>query len=241
MTQNRSSAVMAQRHEALDSLDDFPTHPWATRALVEHVLRRLPIDPRTRNVWEPACNRGYMALPLAEYFRQVIASDIFDYGFRAETPGKIVCAGLHDFTGGGLFATRPPAIGPGVDWIITNPPFNDAKAFVARALKTAREGVAVLVRSNWLETDDRYSDFFDRRPPTVIAQFVERVPLVRGRLTMDVSTATAYSWFIWLTAEDPLGPSELPEYRGWWIAPCRDRLQRRSDYPTDKPGAGVLL
>lgn len=35
MTQNTSHAVMAQRVEAHDSLDDFPTPPWATRALLE--------------------------------------------------------------------------------------------------------------------------------------------------------------------------------------------------------------
>ena len=36
--QNTSHAVMAQRVEPKDSADDFPTPPWATRALVEHVL-----------------------------------------------------------------------------------------------------------------------------------------------------------------------------------------------------------
>ena len=39
MVQNLSHAVMAQRHEAKDSLDDFPTPPWATRALLERVLK----------------------------------------------------------------------------------------------------------------------------------------------------------------------------------------------------------
>lgn len=38
MSQNTSHAVMAQRAEAHDSLDDFPTPPWATRALIEHVI-----------------------------------------------------------------------------------------------------------------------------------------------------------------------------------------------------------
>lgn len=33
MAQNRSHAVMSQRVEAHDSLDHFPTPPWATRAL----------------------------------------------------------------------------------------------------------------------------------------------------------------------------------------------------------------
>ena len=36
--QNTSHAVMAQRAELKNSLDDFPTPPWATRALLEHVV-----------------------------------------------------------------------------------------------------------------------------------------------------------------------------------------------------------
>lgn len=38
--QNTSHAVMAQRIEAKDSPDDFPTPPWATRALCEYILDR---------------------------------------------------------------------------------------------------------------------------------------------------------------------------------------------------------
>jgi hypothetical protein len=55
---------MQQRSEAHDSLDDFPTPPWATRALCES-----------------AANRGHMVRPLAEYFGAVLASDVHDYGF----------------------------------------------------------------------------------------------------------------------------------------------------------------
>src|SRR6476620_5893339 len=35
--QNTSHAVMAQRYEAKDSLDDFPTPPWANRGLLDYV------------------------------------------------------------------------------------------------------------------------------------------------------------------------------------------------------------
>jgi site-specific DNA-cytosine methylase len=34
---NTSPAVMQQRHEPHNSLDDFPTPPWATRALCERL------------------------------------------------------------------------------------------------------------------------------------------------------------------------------------------------------------
>ncbi len=44
MAQNVSHAVMAQRHEKMDSLDDFPTPPWGTRALMEHVVGPKDLD-----------------------------------------------------------------------------------------------------------------------------------------------------------------------------------------------------
>jgi hypothetical protein len=43
--QNTSHAVMAQRHEAADSPDDFPTPPWATRALIG------PIGDQDTEIW----------------------------------------------------------------------------------------------------------------------------------------------------------------------------------------------
>jgi len=77
--QNTSHAVMAQRFEAKDSLDDFPTPPWATRALLEHVIvsKNFP----HHSAWEPACGEGHMAKVLKEYFGQLDASDIFPYGY----------------------------------------------------------------------------------------------------------------------------------------------------------------
>ena len=41
MAQNTSHAVMAQRIEPADSLDDFPTPPWATRALLKILMKKL--------------------------------------------------------------------------------------------------------------------------------------------------------------------------------------------------------
>ena len=44
--QNKTHAVMSQRHEDQDSLDYFPTPPWATRALFEHILKPNFIYPQ---------------------------------------------------------------------------------------------------------------------------------------------------------------------------------------------------
>lgn len=210
MSQNRSHAVMAQRVEPHDSLDDFPTPPWATRALCEHVLEKKEIAKQS--VWEPACNRGYMARPLKEYFKSVHASDIHDYGWDGQE--RVV-----DFLFSGL---EPPHIAAaGVDWIITNPPFRLAEQFIQRGLEIANEGVAVLVRTSFLEGVSRYENLFGKNPPNTVAQFVERVPMVKGRHDPNASTATSYAWLVW-------GGYDVPTtFR--WIPPCRREFQREGD------------
>ncbi len=206
MSQNRSSAVMAQRIEAPDGLDHFPTPPWATRALCEWLAAPELLSIHQRDAWEPACADGCMARPLAEYFRSVAASDVHDYGF-----GEVA-----DF----LWPTDRRA-----DWIVTNPPFRLGQQFAETALERARHGVALLVRTAFLESADRHAALFCRRPPSDILQFVERVPMFKGRLDPKGSTATAYCWLVWRFDR------ERSDTRFHWLAPCRKRLERAGDYP----------
>jgi hypothetical protein len=156
------TAVMAQRREPPDTLDYFPTPPWASRALFRHVLSAIGIEA-TGRVWEPACGEGHMAAVIAEFAcGAVLASDVYAYGYG--TP--------HDF----LY--DDPLTTP--DWIITNPPFSIACEFTLRALELASTGVAMLVRTQWIEGIGRYEKLFRDRPPTVYAPFVERVPWSRA-------------------------------------------------------------
>jgi hypothetical protein len=212
--QNISHAVMAQRTEPKDSRDDFPTPPWATRALMEHVLEGTNTLAQM-SCLEPACGAGHMAKVLKEYFGKVHCSDAYDYGFVQ----------VRDFL------TFPYEINT-ADWIITNPPFRLAEEFVLRALAIARRGVAILARTVFLESVGRYDDIFRHRPPTKFAQFVERVPMVKGRLDRKATTATGYAWFVW--EKNVAGAPRLT-----WIPPCRKQLERPGDY--DLPGfAGPL-
>jgi len=209
MGQNTSHAVMAQRAEPHDSLDDFPTQPWATRALVEKVIRTDFGGVSDQICWEPACNRGHMVRPLAEYFGHVWASDIHDYGFGEQ--GDFLIPGM-----------IPWDDGRDVDWVITNPPFRLAEQFIERASQVAKVGFAVIVRTSFLEGVGRYTNLFSRNPPSIIAQFSERVPMVKGRLTATGSTATAYCWLVWIEGET--------NTKFVWIPPCRKQLERRGDY-----------
>lgn len=204
--QNTSHAVMAQRIEPNDSPDDFPTPPWATRALLEHVINENQANFRDMTCLEPACGAGHMARVLQEYFSNVVASDAFTYGY----------GDVRDYL-------RAPYESASVDWVITNPPFRLAKDFVLQSLDVARVGVAILARTVFLESIGRYDEIFSKEPPSKFAQFVERVPMVRGRLDGSASTATGYAWLIW-------EKSHVGEPRLMWVPPCRRKLERENDY-----------
>lgn len=196
---------MAQRAELANSLDDFPTPMWATRALVEHVIRDKGKLAELVAV-EPACGRGHMAAALAEYFGEVRASDVFEYGY-----GDVVD-----------FLQASPATGS-VDWVITNPPFRLAEDFIQKSLSMARVGVAMLTRTVFIESVGRYERLFSKVPPWRVAQFTERVPMVKGRVDKKASTATGYAWIVWTKR-----PNKACEM--FWIPPCRKQLERDGDY-----------
>jgi hypothetical protein len=211
MTPNTSPAVMQQRSEPHNSLDDFPTPPWATRALCEwYDGNRADHDIALHHACcrEPAANRGHMVRPLSEYFASVDASDIHNYG--AGYP-------VRDY----LFGP-PPSM---VDWTITNPPFRLAEQFIHRAMETSRHGVAMVVRTAFLESVGRYNSLFKVNPPSLILQFTERVVMHKGKLSEHGSTATAYCWLVWQMGETGT--------RFDWIPPCRKRLERPGDYPKE--------
>lgn len=150
-----------------------------------------------------------MARVLKEYFGNVTASDAHYYGYGT----------IRDFLAS-PFETNS------TDWVITNPPFRLSEEFVIRALKVAREGVAILARTVFIESVGRYRSLFERTPPTKFAQFTERVPMVKARLDRNATTATSYAWLVW--EKRKVGStSQLT-----WVPPCRRDLERDADYPT---------
>ena len=201
---NGARAIMGSRQEPEDSADYFPTPPWATRALCEHILPRYA-NSRSSSVWEPACGEGHMAEVLTEYFGKVYATDLHEYGYGA---------GESDFLDENTDL--------GADWIITNPPFGDlTEQFVLRARERARVGVAMFVRLQWLESVGRYEAIFRDNPPTLIAFFAERVPLKKEEFNPKGSTATAYIWLVWRKGLQPQAP--------FWIPPEQRKLLTRPD------------
>jgi hypothetical protein len=213
---------MQRRVEAHDSLDDFPTPPWATRAICEFLTERGH-NLGMMDCREPCANRGHMVLPLREVFGHVMASDVFDYGCD--------------------FPVRDYLFGPDghldmTDFTFINPPFRLAREFIERAMRLSRVGVAVIARSAFSEGQERAEELFIPRPPTFELQFSERVVMLKGRLIRTgavdpfaekpgtkASSATSYSAFIWLK---PYGTRDTRKH---WIAPSRLRLEKPGDYP----------
>ena len=206
--QNTSHAVMAQRIEPQDSpeMTSLPHH--GLHVHLWSMYWRTKTHCGKCRCLEPACGAGYMAKPLEEYFGKVIAADAYYYGY-----GQV-----RDFL---AYQYRPQS----ADWVITNPPFRLAEEFVIRAMPIARKGVAILARSVFLESVGRYEGIFCKMPPTKLAQFVERVPMVRGRLDRKATTATGYAWLVWEKQACNVPRLDVR------FSPCGKQLERNSDYP----------
>jgi hypothetical protein len=237
MSQNTSHAVMNQRAEPANSLDYFPTPLWATRAFFmayETVVGYPYVFWRHMTALEPACGAGHMAAAMDEYFGRVIASDITGDWYERDPFRE------PDFTTDFLQFDYPEGRGlgglPVIDFVMTNPPFNQAVFFIRQALKIAPR-VAMLCRTNILEGVGRYREIYETPEfrPAAIFQFVERVPMVKGRVDPCASTATSYAWLVW----DPALQSAVRFGSAFhWIRPCRSELTRPGDYEREK---GSLL
>ena len=150
--------------------DLYPTPPDVTVAL----MRFLNL-PRTTSVWEPATGEGDMAGVLQTYFRTVYTTDILD--------GT-------DFLKSSIDAAN---------WIITNPPFSLAEAFIRRAAELGKP-FAFLLKSQYWNAAKRAA-LFEEIPPSYILPltwrpdffFKERRGGDSGSPLMDVM------WCVWLT------------------------------------------
>lgn len=155
-----------------DPLDFYETPPVA----VHKLLQNVDFDPRLI-IWEPAAGTGAIVEVLRGYHLEVCATDVKFYGFQLYHQ----C----DF----LQTTWQ------VPYIITNPPYNQAEAFVRHALKNATHKVAMLMRLGFLESQKRYKLFIeDRLAPTEVLVFSRRIDC-RGEAKD--SSQVCFAWYIW--------------------------------------------
>ena len=146
--------------------DFYPTPPYATQALLDR-------EKFIGCVWEPACGEGHMSkVLLHNYF--TISTDLIDRGYGTQK----------DF----LSATDVH------DNIITNPPFSLGLEFVLQAKKLAKNKIAMLFKTQFLEGVGRQSMFLDTAfPLKCVYQFSKRLTF-GGRSSGGM---LAFAWFVW--------------------------------------------
>jgi hypothetical protein len=178
-------------NDGLDTLDPYFTCPEAIESLIALEGDHLP-----HNLWEPAAGDGAIVHPLRATGRSVRASDIHDYGLAG-------CA-VRDY----LTADLPP----GIEGIVTNPPYKRALQFAEKALGEVPY-VAFLVRSNFdIEGVKRMSWRADH-PPTRTWRSARRLPMMHrhGWTWPRAPSNTPYCWLIWERGT----PRQFPEDFDW--------------------------
>ena len=211
-----STAVAASRQVRDHKVDNYPTPLWATRVGVKRCLLKILPKHQMKRAYEPSAGAGNMCRALSEYYSEVMPSDLYDYGY----PGTQTCS---------YFDLEIKESGD----IWMNPPFTAAKEFIlkARADTAAMDKpgmVMAFVRMQFSEGIERYCDLFNVDPPSHEFVFVERVPLVEGRLDSKVASATAYVWLGWLH-----GTGKAKRTEKHWIAPCKKEFNQHEDWITE--------
>lgn len=84
--------------------------------------------------------------------------------------------------------------------ILTNPPYKYAKEFVLKALESVDNGrkVIMLLKVQFLESDNRYKDLFSKYPPKYVYVFSKRILCrINGDFSKNTSSAMCYCWYVW--------------------------------------------
>ena len=133
-----------------------------------------------KNIWEPAAGGGHLSKRLKEYGYNVKQSDIIQ---------RVEGVEIIDF-----LKTNETFDGD----IITNPPYKYCTQFILKALELIKEGnkIAMFLKLQTLEGQERYKKIFSKYPPRKIYVFIKRIQCAKNGLFKG-SSAVCYAWFIW--------------------------------------------
>lgn len=167
---------MSQRDSGYErkERDLYETPEWVTEALLPH------LPPGPLRIWEPACGSGKMSRVLGRAPHSVTATDIW-------APDEVAV----DF-----LEIKSPVDGPH-DAIVTNPPYEFAAEFIARAMafQLAAGGiVAMLLRTDFDHAKTR-APLFSGCPA-----FAKKVVLTKRIQWFEDSKGSPsfnHAWFIW--------------------------------------------
>lgn len=161
--------------------DYYATDPIAINKLLE----KENFD-KNKPIWECACGELHLSKRLNDLGYTVKNSDIVNRVKGGESI-EIIDFLKDDF---------PEFDGS----IITNPPYKYCTEFILKSLDTIKTGnkVAMFLKLQTLEGQDRYKKVFQKYPPKAVYVFVKRITCAKnGNFNLPSSSAVCYAWFVW--------------------------------------------
>lgn len=178
-------------------LDFYKSGVW----MIQQMLERVPIQGV---VLEPCSGDGVIVRQLLTVaaVTRVWSNDIDPKRLHdAPESASHLCL---DAGGPDLWRVAEQVIQP--DWVVSNPPFNQAARIVPRALEQARLGVVMYLRISWIEPipsgDGARAGFLAEHPPSKL------IVLPRFSFSGDGKTdSVTGAWMVWWKGFGPLpGP-----------------------------------
>lgn len=206
----RAIPVPGQRIEG----DAYYTPDALARAIVAELL---PAGLAASAVWEPHAGGGAFVRALRDAGAVVYASDL-----DPDAAGLAAEAGAWGRWPGHDFLSSPsPFRGAGPEWILGNPPFDQAEAHVRRALALSRRHVVFLLRLAFVETQRRIP-FWTSNPARHIWMLGERPSFTggvgkKGRAIKGNTDGCPYGVFWWDLAQS--SPTTCTPGWNWKGAP----------------------
>jgi len=194
-----------------DETDFYPTPTCSIKSLINYLWQEKKLHSEDF-ILEPCAGDGQITHVLYEEgFTNSISTDLHLYH-----PRKMDVIGYMDF-----LDEDYPFI-DGIDWIITNPPY-DSKILmpiVEKCLNVADKGVAMFLKLTFLETIKRAEFFKKNGKLKTVLVMANRQPMYKRGIYQKASNAIAYAWYIWDTNYNGLPTID-------WIDNARDCKENR--------------
>jgi hypothetical protein len=172
--------------ELAAQLDGYHSPKIAVDYLIEFLEKKNLIDDST-TIWEPANGFNRISNVFEKQGYKVFRTDI--HMWSPKTQRKI------DF-----LTISKKRVKFKSKAIITNPPFKLARQFALKGLQLANEGelVCLLLRTQFLESNIRYTELFSKHPPIYVCPFSFRLPRMHrfGHKGKQGGSVLAFAWFI---------------------------------------------
>ena len=154
-------------------------YPTASKLTLE-LINRIPLDRKT--ILEPCAGQNHIVDVLNTIpYAKVVGADI-----DPEMPTAKLLGKTYDARYSEVYEKFNP------DWVVTNPPFNQAFEILRMAYEHSKVGVALLLRLSFLEPTFERGEWLANHPPNTL------IVLPRYSFTEDGNTdSVTCAWMVW--------------------------------------------